>query len=699
MRAARGAVSRWTAVLMIGLLALALTYAGDAQILLPGPLISGHAAVEECGTCHTTVGNGQFAWLQAIVAPSDAHKDAKACLSCHQVVPEALAAHGEMLDRLETMTERLRTTAAAEQTPMAGVLREAVFPKDSALSDGIFCATCHKEHQGEAADLSAVPTKLCQACHAVQFDSFLDGHPDFTDFPFRRRTRVNFDHVSHFGEHFPKTRAKDTNTQPTPSVCGDCHQLASDKKHMDVKPFKTVCSNCHLHQIVGTERLSSHQGMAFLTLPGLDLDTLAERGVSPGQWPRGSEAKVTPFMALLIGREPAQRVAMDLVQRLNLKDLSGVSELEIQAVQWFAWQAKILLHALSTSKPSETLERLSPGSAPDPELMAQLTAHLPRDVVIGAIREWLPNLESELAAHRLIDLPEGVGALEPAAATFPTQPPQTGPSPQDDTEDASLEEGEAEPDTDEDITVDDESDILSEDELEEAEAEAEEDASDDGEEILSGDEDLEDEEEEEEAEEAQEEQPESEKSKVVDAQTWAEFGGWYRQDFAILYKPTGHADDFFRAWFDHSGGMLTNAPGSAADAVFAVLTDSRAQGQCTKCHSIDAGDNGARKVNWGTATQNSKAGRFTVFAHEPHFGFPGENGCFTCHQLDETAQYQKGFEDHDPTTFFSNFKPMRKDQCAACHTTEAAGTDCLTCHEYHVHDVTTPIMSTKVPEK
>ena len=75
-----------------------------------------------------------------------------------------------------------------------------------------------------------------------------------------------------------------------------------------------------------------------------------------------------------------------------------------------------------------------------------------------------------------------------------------------------------------------------------------------------------------------------------------------------------------------------------------------------------------RIINWGPATTESMEGRFTVFAHEPHFGFTdNKKGCLTCHQFDQTAPYQKGFEDHDPATFVPNFKPMKMEQCTNCH--------------------------------
>lgn len=671
-----------------GLLVLAVTYAGDPDILVPGPLTSGHSTIADCGQCHSNISEGRFAWLHALVKPASTRKDTTACLSCHKVVPAALQPHGQALDRLKKLTDQRRTSAAARLTPVSARLRNMVFPTGTAFSDGVFCATCHKEHQGDAADLTAVSSQKCQSCHAVQFQSFEDGHPDFNTYPFVRRTRINFDHVSHFGEHFPKTRAKNSPSQPTPKMCSDCHGLSADARHMEVKPFEAVCSACHLHQIVGTERLSGHQGISFLSLPGLDVETLALRNARIGEWPAKSEARLTPFMKLLIGRKEHRGTVLDLVGDLDLMNLSEASDGEILAVEWFAWEVKKLIHQLSTTKPSDALQRLGAANAAKPgqELIARLTANLPRDVLTGAIREWLPNLGIEMAGHRPIELARVVDVNRSTDALFRVQMSK-----------ATRSLGDA-PDTPPEDQSDpaglDQSDILSEDETDQSDQENLDQS------------DILDENETEPVEEPSAGTPEavpdvSQKQSApdIDAQTWAEFGGWYRQDFTILYKPTGHADGFFKAWLDFTAGLPAKAPGEAASKAFTSLTDKDARGQCTKCHSVDASLEGTRQVNWGPATSATKTGRFTTFSHEPHFGFPGEKGCLTCHQLDETATYQKGFENHDPDSFASNFKPVQKDQCTSCHGDQGAGTGCLTCHEYHLYDAITPIMTTRVPEQ
>ena len=39
----------------------------------------------------------------------------------------------------------------------------------------------------------------------------------------------------------------------------------------------------------------------------------------------------------------------------------------------------------------------------------------------------------------------------------------------------------------------------------------------------------------------------------VDPESWAEYGGWYRQDYAIFYRPTGHKDKFIYSWLFLTG--------------------------------------------------------------------------------------------------------------------------------------------------
>ena len=125
----------------------------------------------------------------------------------------------------------------------------------------------------------------------------------------------------------------------------------------------------------------------------------------------------------------------------------------------------------------------------------------------------------------------------------------------------------------------------------------------------------------------------------VDAESWAEYGGWYRQDYAIFYRPTGHKDKFIYSWLVLTGPQAPKGDRNPAAAVFNLLTDKDAQGSCTKCHSVDDIRGRGRFVNFSPPSVKSKQGRFTNFIHEPHFGVLENRGCLTCHSLEKGRPY------------------------------------------------------------
>jgi hypothetical protein len=192
----------------------------------------------------------------------------------------------------------------------------------------------------------------------------------------------------------------------------------------------------------------------------------------------------------------------------------------------------------------------------------------------------------------------------------------------------------------------------------------------------------------------------------VDSETWAEHGGWYRQDYAIFYRPTGHKDKFIYSWLVLTGPRAPKGDTDAAAAVFDALTNKDAQGSCTKCHSVDDLRSKGRVVNFSPLSVDGKRGRFTNFIHEPHFqavgigqriGIVENRGCLTCHVLEKGAPYPKSYEQGDPRNFASNFGAIKKDLCQTCHNSSTARQDCLLCHKYHVNGVNTPIMNTRIP--
>jgi hypothetical protein len=175
--------------------------------------------------------------------------------------------------------------------------------------------------------------------------------------------------------------------------------------------------------------------------------------------------------------------------------------------------------------------------------------------------------------------------------------------------------------------------------------------------------------------------------KPVSAEAWVAKGGWYRSksDYAICYRPTGHADAFVRGWLDLAAGGKSDAEKTALNPVFKLLSSTKAPGYCNKCHSIDETPDRNLQVNWRPARPVPNEHLFTKFSHAAHFSLLDQRGCLTCHQLDSKAEYLTAFDNSfNPARFHSNFAPMKKTDCSSCHTRGASGDSCLQCHNYHV---------------
>lgn len=687
------------------------TISGGRYLLMPGPLSSGHSAIKQCQTCHTAAGNTQFSWLDAILT-RDPHSDTLACLGCHTIQKQiAFYPHTATPLMLNSNLEHLRAVAAQTPRPIVANLRDIAFPMDGLMNSEINCATCHEDHRGANFDITTISDARCQSCHAVQFDDFDGNHPDFSNYPFKRRQRIKFDHVSHFTKHYPEVASKNEPGRRTPDTCAACHTSGDDRRHMNLVQFDQICSSCHIDQITGVERAIGPKGLAFLTLPGLDLQTLSEKGAAIGEWPEFSEAELSPFMALIIGQKPEGQAILNKVRNLDLLDLTAATDDEINAVAQLVWTIKGLFYTFLSGKASDVLADLntSRGTQVNPLLISDLSANLPRDVLINAQIEWLPNLATEMLQRRASLDQQGSGwasaineqklsarvALDAAETGFgaPANPPELS-------DEALIRLAQAVGGENENWTIDVYGRLVkgppgaanvsspvpgaAGNNLNVAQAPA-----NDGQQVV--------------AQYTPAAGPAPSFAPIessVDTESWAEYGGWYRRDFAIYYRPVGHKDKFIYTWLNLTGPYASANNSSPASNIFQRLTSKDAQGQCVKCHSVDIRNGGGLTVNWGPSSfAKDKSMRFTKFVHEPHFAVMENDSCLSCHQLNPQADFEKTYEQNDPTQLSSNFSKVKKGLCLDCHGAGNARQDCLLCHQYHVQDVITPILRTQLPRQ
>jgi hypothetical protein len=384
-----------------------------------------------------------------------------------------------------------------------------------------------------------------------------------------------------------------------------------------------VCARCHAADIEGAKRTDS-RGLAFLQLPGLDLEGLRKRRVPIGEWPEFAEARVPPVTDVLLSSDETYRAARPRLLKADLTDLADPGhDADVQAL---VWSFKALIDDLKSGGESALKRRLDAalGVTLTDEQARALTGLLPTAAIDEAQREWFPHLGEELQRHR-----SGAATpLVPVRVARPKEKAQEA-APSKETS-ASFDSlfaggllGASEP-------------------------------------PKGG---------------AQPPPPEAQKPAVMNTEQRMSLGGWYRDEDALRYRPAGHADAFMKGWIDAARAMV---------AFEAMADPKKTAGACTKCHSVDEAREGAAVVNWRAARGDPKRHPFTVFSHVKHFSMIGQKGCSTCHVLDRKADYASAFKARDPGRFSSNFATLRRGLCLECHTPAKAGDDCTLCHRYHV---------------
>lgn len=726
IRARRGRTAAMLVVIVVGLLAVFAGGARSRWLIEPGPLALKHAAIANCDACHGKIGNGPVAWLHAAMTSVDPSEAAGRCLTCHSLGEHALATHGRPPAELAAATERIHAEALRMKAVFGVITPAATMPRDRAMPE-LTCTACHQEHRGTQANLRTIGDAVCQTCHLEQFASLANGHPEFKSYPYHRRTRMIFDHGAHYRTHFAKS-----DPAVVPSECTSCHVIGPVGRVMTVRGFEANCAACHADQIRG-KSITGDKGIAVFTIPGLDLDSLRGHGVEIGQWPEAADGEMSPFIRLLLAADPATGDDLETLGDTHLADLRKANDGQIAAAGRIAWAVKGLLFDLTTAGPSGLQGRVQNGLASDTARMnvADLMSGLPQDTVLAAQSAWFPDLAKEVALHRSGKaLPPPVSPTPAAASGSDTKAPTASAAAAshddilgggilggaDDTKKPDAKDappaaaashddilgggilgdakGAASPlspgnDNKADILGDSGGGLLAA-AAPPADKNTNQPPSGGASDILPGGDILGG---------AMATQPlaapsaatapaasETKQPKPVEGEEWATLGGWYRQDFALFYRPTQHADRFMRAWLDTTAAQALDPEKKAAMRVFDTLADPAGPGNCVKCHSVDQSSEGL-KVNWRSRQPDPDARHTTNFSHTAHFSLFKNNGCETCHVGAEGADVLSTYKGRDPSIMITAFRPIPRAFCAACHVTDRAAETCTTCHSYHVGQV------------
>ncbi|NOZ40184.1 MAG: hypothetical protein GXP24_08160 [Planctomycetes bacterium] len=570
------------ALATLGSLCLLLSSNWRNKVLSPGPLSAHHAQLLErdgekigCSSCHAAGNQTVGEWLQhATDNPLAEPSQTELCMKCHdQKISHAWATAAHSVDPAELLSDTLGDRRVDPHQALA-------------------CAICHEEHHGASHDLKWMSDKACQACHKEQYDSFATDHPEFVDWPAKRRTRIAFDHAAHEAKHFSKKKQTFT--------CAVCHQQDSEGDFQQTLGYDAACASCHDRDI----EASWEEGVALFSLPMLDLKALDEAGHDVGQWPELAAEEfdgALPLIAKLLlvsdpqGAESLGKLGADF----DFFDIDVDDPEQMQAASDIVWAMKELLFDVSENGHAAVRRRVEAllGREISPDELARLVAHLSPESLAAIGERWLPALAKEIAARQ----EEAIGEV-------------AGP-------DEELEE------------------IVSEVEQDRAVA----------------------------------------KQRV-------EAGGWFRDDvtLSIRYRATGHEDSWTKAWIEVLAEASNGPHTSIAQPLLKQMMKPTAPGQCGQCHSVDQTAVGEVRVNWFAKQDGSDRPEFTRFSHRPHLVQSQLRDCQACHAIDKEAMVMVSYAEKKPDSFEAGFLPIARQDCAGCHTPQAAGDSCLQCHKYHV---------------
>lgn len=227
----------------------------SGSMVNPGPLSSYHATFAStssqpaCQNCHQQHNLPLWDWLLSAFQHQDS---SAACSDCHLFEGPALSAHQKPLGDKNKHNSRIDV-------------------------EHVECVGCHTEHKGSQANIVSVNNETCSVCHLDHFSDFAQTHPPFgSDYPYRQKQAIYFDHLKHMQEYFVDeqylTPKRDVQFATIAAQsCTSCHEVAPfqqstqesipnsksqqhsasgiESNRVKPKPYAQICQGCHDYQI------------------------------------------------------------------------------------------------------------------------------------------------------------------------------------------------------------------------------------------------------------------------------------------------------------------------------------------------------------------------------------------------------------------------------------------------------------------
>jgi hypothetical protein len=616
----------------------------------PGALTNHHAQIlattgetDRCIQCHPSHNDSIWAWIPLVgsTGTANGHHDdltqTDLCLNCHQNI---MAPGTELL--AHNLSDQHRSEIRLASSRETQHTWQDWLPSPAVDQEQLACNTCHREHQGESHQLSAMSDAQCQTCHQDRFGDFATSHPEFDAWPYGRSETIAFSHRSHQNKHFPES----TVAGATPSFrCASCHQPSPDGRVTRAVDFQNACSSCH-GESLNTE---ISDGIELVSIPTLPREVVSRMP----SWPESAtgfyDGKLSPLAELLMRGDTD---AFGSIKRLGGRDFSQIdpsNRRQNQAAAEVASELVLLLSDLSGNGQRAILNRLdaasqaSQAAALDSAIdWRPIAGAFPPQLVDQALSNWF-NQRSSRSARIQRDQKD--------RQHFKTVQFQSG--------------GNHGSSADDDVLLGDDlldDDLLGGDLLDADPLESDLTPSRSTGKSTAGS---------------------NGKRTRFNADSMLVAGGWYRDDLrlAIRYRPSGHADLVLKAMID-AAARLPVADSSRTN----ILNDSSVAA-CVRCHVAAVRKPGA----WKTRDRVQARDQFTKFSHAPHLNIASLNDCTGCHQVGSGVPDLNRHVIANPVStaaapfgHLGDFQPMKKQDCATCHTKQAAGDSCVSCHRYHL---------------
>ena len=318
--------------------------------------------------------------------------------------------HNLPAEELERITA---TRGTPSESPFATLVSATFAPTDQ-----LACSACHREHHGPEFDLTAIDNAACQGCHQQRYKSFAADHPDFGNWPYQRRSRIEFNHASHASKHFAERKQA--------FDCRSCHVEDATHTVQLTASYDAACASCHDERIA----TSVAQGVPIFIVPTLDVDALAAAGHDIGPWPQKAtddfDGRLPPPMKLLLAADAGAAEAMQtLGEDFEFLDVDPDDPQQLAACAVLATAIKRLFADLAESRDTALRDRLPSVFGPttsDAEIHA-LAAGLSADTLRGA-NGWIHGHAQSDGASAGIQRPGSNIKSNATSATVRTPEPK-----------------------------------------------------------------------------------------------------------------------------------------------------------------------------------------------------------------------------------------------------------------------------------